>query len=68
MALFIFTKAILESKPIDVFNNGNMKRDFAYADDITDAISKLISKPPMGDKNFDFQSPTKSFNLKISNI
>ena len=62
MALFIFTKAILESKPIDVFNNGNMKRDFTYVDDITDAIAKLISKPPMGDKNFDFKSPTPNLS------
>ncbi len=44
MALFIFTKAILEGKPIDVFNNGKMRRDFTYVDDIVESISRLIPK------------------------
>jgi len=47
MALFIFTKAILENKPIEVFNNGNMLRDFTYIDDIVESISRLLVKPPM---------------------
>lgn len=47
MALFIFTKAILEGKPIDVFNNGNMQRDFTYVDDIVESISRLTVKPPV---------------------
>jgi UDP-glucuronate 4-epimerase len=42
MALFIFTKAILEGKPIDVFNNGKMRRDFTYIDDIVEGIFRLI--------------------------
>lgn len=42
MALFLFTKAILEGKPIDVFNNGKMKRDFTYVDDIVESISRLV--------------------------
>ena len=46
MALFIFTKAILENKPIEVFNNGNMLRDFTYIDDIVESISRLLVKPP----------------------
>ncbi len=44
MALFLFTKAIIEGKPIDVFNNGKMKRDFTYVDDIVESISRLSSK------------------------
>jgi UDP-glucuronate 4-epimerase len=42
MALFIFTKAILEGKPIDVYNHGKMKRDFTYIDDIVEGITRLI--------------------------
>jgi UDP-glucuronate 4-epimerase len=44
MALFLFTKAILEGKPIEVFNNGMMKRDFTYVDDIVESIARLIPK------------------------
>jgi UDP-glucuronate 4-epimerase len=47
MAYFSFTKAILEGKTIKVFNNGKMKRDFTYIDDITHAIQRLIDKPPV---------------------
>jgi len=42
MALFIFTKAIIEGTPIDVFNHGKMRRDFTYVDDIVESISRLI--------------------------
>ena len=45
MAYFKFTEAILKNKKIDVFNNGEMKRDFTYVDDV-ESISKIISKPP----------------------
>jgi UDP-glucuronate 4-epimerase len=45
MALFIFTKSILEGKPIDVYNNGQMMRDFTYVDDIVESISRLIPRP-----------------------
>jgi UDP-glucuronate 4-epimerase len=45
MALFLFTKAILEGEPIKVFNNGNMMRDFTYVDDIVESIYRLTSKP-----------------------
>jgi len=44
MALFIFTKSILEGKPIDIFNHGKMRRDFTYVDDIVEGISRLIPK------------------------
>lgn len=44
MALFIFTKAILENKPIQVFNNGNMKRDFTYIEDIVEGVIRVIDQ------------------------
>jgi UDP-glucuronate 4-epimerase len=46
MALFKFTKAILENRPIDVYNNGDMKRDFTYIDDLVEAIRLLVDLPP----------------------
>jgi UDP-glucuronate 4-epimerase len=47
MALFLFTKAILENRPIDVFNFGNLKRDFTYIDDVITAITDIaLSSPP----------------------
>jgi UDP-glucuronate 4-epimerase len=46
MALFLFTKAILENQPIDVFNFGNMQRDFTYIDDIVEGIISSALKPP----------------------
>jgi len=44
MALFLFTQAILENRPIDVFNHGRMKRDFTYIDDIVEGVVRLIDK------------------------
>jgi UDP-glucuronate 4-epimerase len=46
MAAFIFTKAILENKPIDVFNEGRVKRDFTYVDDIVESILRVAGQPP----------------------
>ncbi|MEM8978047.1 MAG: NAD-dependent epimerase/dehydratase family protein [Pseudomonadota bacterium] len=46
MALFKFTKAILEDQPIDVYNHGDMKRDFTYIDDLVEAIRRLLDVPP----------------------
>ena len=60
MALFIFTKAILEGTPIDVFNFGRMKRDFTYVDDIVEGIVRLIPKVPAGNKNWNAQNPDPS--------
>jgi UDP-glucuronate 4-epimerase len=56
MALFKFTKAILEDRPIDVYNYGNMKRDFTYIEDLVEAIRLLIDVAPTmpsGDVEFD---------------
>lgn len=46
MSLYIFAKAILEDKPVQLFNHGEMKRDFTYVDDIVESIIRLIPKPP----------------------
>lgn len=46
MALFLFTKAIFEGKAIDVFNHGNMQRDFTYIDDIVEGITRVNDHPP----------------------
>ena len=46
MALFKFTKNIIENKPIDVFNGGEMYRDFTFIDDTVDALYKIIIKEP----------------------
>jgi UDP-glucuronate 4-epimerase len=48
MALFLFTKAILDGKLIDVFNFGNMRRDFTYIDDIVEGMVRVMKKPPTG--------------------
>ena len=54
MALFLFTKAILENRPIDVYNNGEMQRDFTYIDDIVEGITRLI--PNVAQPNSDWSS------------
>jgi UDP-glucuronate 4-epimerase len=46
MALFKFVSAIFNDKPIDIYNNGDMYRDFTYVDDLVNAIKLLINKPP----------------------
>lgn len=46
MALFLFTRAILEGKPIDIFNYGKMQRDFTYIDDIVEGVIRIIDKIP----------------------
>ncbi|MFY0687815.1 MAG: NAD-dependent epimerase [Cyclobacteriaceae bacterium] len=63
MALFLFTKKILEGKPISVYNHGNMKRDFTYIDDIVESIYRLIPKIAHPDNDWDSKSPQsdKSF-------
>lgn len=57
MALFIFTKAILEGKPIDVYNEGRMKRDFTYVDDIVESISRLVPHVAKPDTAWNGMSP-----------
>jgi len=60
MALFIFTRAILEGKPIQVFNHGHMERDFTYVGDIVGGIEKMILSPPAGDSSWDPLNPDPS--------
>ncbi len=69
MALFIFTKNILEGKQIDVFNHGNMYRDFTYVDDIVEGVIRVIDNPPApvdGEKDDPSTSPTAPY--KVYNI
>jgi UDP-glucuronate 4-epimerase len=71
MALFLFTKAILENKPIDVFNHGKMKRDFTYIDDIVEGVVRVIDNPPKGKQDWSGQTPDPSCSkapYKIYNI
>ncbi|POQ98349.1 capsule biosynthesis protein CapI [Alkalispirochaeta sphaeroplastigenens] len=53
MALFLFTRAILEGRPIDVFNHGKMERDFTYVDDIVEGIRRVMDRVPAGDPSWD---------------
>jgi UDP-glucuronate 4-epimerase len=48
MAMWLFTDAILTGRPIKLFNHGNMRRDFTYVDDVTEAVVRLIERPPTG--------------------
>jgi UDP-glucuronate 4-epimerase len=57
MALFLFTKAILEDKAINVFNNGNMERDFTYIDDIVEGVVRVVDRLPQPDPNWDGNDP-----------
>ena len=71
MALFLFTKAIFEDKPIDVFNYGNMQRDFTYIDDIVEGIVRVIDNPAKPNPAFDPQNPDPSSSTapyKVYNI
>jgi UDP-glucuronate 4-epimerase len=69
MAPFLFTKAILEGKPINVFNYGNMKRDFTYIDDIVEGITRVIEHIPAGNPEWDgIQSGVSPAPVRIYNI
>ena len=57
MALYLFTKAISEGRPIDVFNHGRMRRDFTYIDDIVEALVRLVDILPTADPGFDPLAP-----------
>ena len=58
MALFLFTKSILEERPIRIFNNGKMYRDFTYIDDVVESIVRIIRKPASPYSKFDQISPS----------
>jgi len=71
MALFLFTKAIFEGKKIDVYNNGNMQRDFTYVDDIVEGIIRVIDNPPTLNDAWTGKQPNPSSSIapyKLYNI
>jgi UDP-glucuronate 4-epimerase len=57
MAPFLFTKAILEGRPIRIFNNGQMRRDFTYIDDIADGVCRVLAHVPKADPGWSGESP-----------
>lgn len=57
MALFLFTQAILAGRPIDVFNQGNMRRDFTYIDDIVEGVVRVMAKPAAPDPEWSGERP-----------
>jgi UDP-glucuronate 4-epimerase len=57
MAYFLFTKAILEGRPVDVYSRGEMMRDFTYVDDIVECVSRCIFKPPAPDPGWSGSAP-----------
>lgn len=57
MSLFMFTRNILEGKPIDVFNYGNHRRDFTYIDDIVEGVIRVIDRPPQANTDWSGYNP-----------
>lgn len=71
MALFLFTRSILEDKPIDVFNYGMMRRDFTYIDDIVEGVIRVLDRVPQPDPNWSAESSStgsSSAPYKVYNI
>ena len=71
MALFLFTKSILKGEPIQIFNKGEMIRDFTFIDDITESLFRVINKKASTDSNFNYLQPSPSSSwapYKIFNI
>jgi len=71
MALFMFTKAILEGNPIDVFNHGKMKRDFTYIDDIIEGVQRVMDKIPEPNPDWNGDKPDSATSYapyKLYNI
>jgi UDP-glucuronate 4-epimerase len=64
MALFLFTKAILEGRPIDVFNHGDMRRDFTYIDDIVEGVVRVLDRVAAPDAAYDTDTPDPA----VSNV
>ena len=71
MALFLFTKAILEGRPIDVFNHGQMQRDFTFVEDIAEGVIRVLDKPASPDPAFSADKPdpgTSNAPFRLFNI
>ena len=60
MAMFLFTKAIIDGEPLKVFNNGELERDFTYIDDIIDGVVRVINNPPKGNPDWSGLNPVPS--------
>ncbi len=58
MAPMLFTRAILAGEPIEVFNHGQMKRDFTYIDDIVRGVVATLDRPPVADPDFNRAEPS----------
>ena len=57
MAYFIFTRSIVEGRPIQIFNEGRMRRDFTYIDDIVEGVRRIMEKPPAGNPDWSGDAP-----------
>lgn len=71
MALFLFTKAILEGRPIDVYNHGRMQRDFTYVDDIVEGVLRVLDKPAAPNPAYRTEAPdpgTSNAPFRVFNI
>jgi UDP-glucuronate 4-epimerase len=71
MAMFLFTRAILDGKPIDVFNHGKMRRDFTYIDDIVEGVVRTLDNPAPPNPGWSGDSPdpgTSAAPYRIYNI
>lgn len=71
MALFLFTRAMLEGRPIDVYNHGQMVRDFTYVDDIVEGVVRVLDKPATPHEGFDPAHPdpgTSRAPFRVFNI
>ncbi len=71
MALFKFTKGILNGEPIDVYNNGKHDRDFTYIDDIVEGVIRILSKPALVNKDWNSTKPdpgSSMFPWRVYNI
>ncbi|MFZ2451937.1 MAG: NAD-dependent epimerase [Methylovulum miyakonense] len=71
MSLFLFTRSILEGKPIDVFNFGNHRRDFTYIDDIVEGVIRVIDKPAQPNIGWSGENPdpgTSTAPYRVYNI
>jgi UDP-glucuronate 4-epimerase len=63
MSYFKFTKAILEGRPIEVFNYGKMQRDFTYVDDIVEGVVRVLDRAPFSQPDFDASKPDPASSL-----
>ena len=71
MAMFLFVKAMLAGKPIDVFNNGDMRRDFTYVDDVVEGVIRVSDRVPQPDASWNGADPspaTSNAPYRVYNI